>query len=42
MRAFRRFCSHGPVGRLPLALLLLFRPAIGRWLQVFFGKDRIR
>jgi hypothetical protein len=34
--------SHGPMGRLPLALLLLIRPATGRWLQEFCGKERTR
>ncbi len=32
-------CSHGPVGRLPVLLLLVSRPATGRWLQ---KKERTR
>ena len=26
-------CSHGPVRRLSVSLLVASRPAIGRWLQ---------
>ena len=32
-------CSRGPVGRLPLNLLLFVRPAAGRWRQ---EKERTR
>jgi len=39
MRTQTLYCSHGPVGRLPLVLRLLFRPATGRWLQQFGAKE---
>lgn len=39
MRTRALCCSHGPVGRLRLALPLFVRPAAGQWLQKFRGKE---
>jgi hypothetical protein len=39
MRIRHICCSHGPVGRLPLVLRLLLRPATDRWLQKFGARE---